>query len=79
MPLYIWLPCVLLSLSTALTGTHTPNVVIILVDDLGWSDLGSSGSTFYETPNIDRLASEACGSPVPMPRARSAHPPGLPS
>ncbi len=56
MPLYIWLPCVLLSLSTALTGTHTPNVVIILVDDLGWSDLGSSGSTFYETPNIDRLA-----------------------
>ena len=35
-----------------------PNIVFILVDDLGWSDLGYTGSTFYETPNIDRLASE---------------------
>jgi arylsulfatase A-like enzyme len=37
---------------------HTPrkNVVFILVDDLGWRDLGCFGSTFYETPNIDRLA-----------------------
>lgn len=33
-----------------------PNVVFILVDDLGWKDLGVYGSTFYETPNIDRLA-----------------------
>jgi arylsulfatase A len=33
-----------------------PNVVLILVDDLGWSDLGCQGSTFYETPQIDRLA-----------------------
>lgn len=32
------------------------NVVFILVDDLGWTDLGCYGSTFYETPNIDRLA-----------------------
>ena len=37
---------------------HKTNVVIILVDDLGWSDLGSYGSTFYETPNIDQLAAE---------------------
>ena len=35
-----------------------PNVVILLVDDLGWTDLGSYGSTFYETPNVDRLVSE---------------------
>lgn len=35
-----------------------PNIVFILVDDLGWSDLGCYGSTFYETPNLDRLASE---------------------
>ncbi len=34
-----------------------PNIVLILVDDLGWTDLGSYGSRYYETPNIDRLAS----------------------
>ena len=33
-----------------------PNVVFVLADDLGWRDLGCYGSTFYETPNIDRLA-----------------------
>lgn len=34
------------------------NVVIIYVDDMGWKDLECYGSTFYETPNIDRLARE---------------------
>jgi arylsulfatase A-like enzyme len=33
-----------------------PNFVFILIDDLGWSDLGCYGSEYYETPNIDRLA-----------------------
>jgi arylsulfatase A-like enzyme len=33
-----------------------PNIVFILVDDLGWSDIGAYGSTFYETPNVDALA-----------------------
>lgn len=33
-----------------------PNVVFIVVDDLGWKDTGCYGSTFYETPNVDRLA-----------------------
>ncbi len=32
------------------------NFIFILVDDLGWTDLGCYGSAFYETPNIDRLA-----------------------
>jgi len=32
------------------------NVVLLLADDLGWRDLGCSGSTFYETPAIDRIA-----------------------
>ena len=34
------------------------NVVFILIDDLGWRDVGCNGSTYYQTPNIDRLASE---------------------
>ncbi|MBN2312966.1 MAG: sulfatase [Sedimentisphaerales bacterium] len=34
------------------------NFVFFLIDDLGWADLGCYGSTFYETPNIDRLAKE---------------------
>lgn len=36
-----------------------PNVLFILVDDLGINDLGFTGSSFYETPNIDKLASES--------------------
>jgi arylsulfatase A len=35
-----------------------PNVVFILMDDLGWADVGCYGSTFYKTPNIDRLAGQ---------------------
>jgi arylsulfatase A len=35
-----------------------PNIVFILIDDMGWPDLACYGSKFHETPNIDRLASE---------------------
>jgi arylsulfatase A-like enzyme len=33
-----------------------PNVILVLVDDLGWTDLSCQGSKFYETPHIDALA-----------------------
>ncbi|MGI6367000.1 MAG: sulfatase [Anaerolineae bacterium] len=33
-----------------------PNIVFILIDDMGWRDLGCYGSSFYETPHIDALA-----------------------
>jgi arylsulfatase A-like enzyme len=35
-----------------------PNIVFILIDDLGWADVGCFGSKYYETPNIDRLAAQ---------------------
>jgi len=35
-----------------------PNFLFILIDDLGWRDLSCYGSTFYETPGLDRLAAE---------------------
>ncbi|MDD4190113.1 MAG: sulfatase-like hydrolase/transferase [Mangrovibacterium sp.] len=35
-----------------------PNIILILADDLGWSDVGYNGAEFYKTPNIDRLAKE---------------------
>ena len=34
------------------------NFLFILIDDMGWTDLSCYGSTFYRTPNIDRLAAE---------------------
>lgn len=45
-------------LSVAVSAAEKPNVVFFLVDDLGQRDLGCYGSTFYETPNVDRLAKE---------------------
>lgn len=35
-----------------------PNIVLVVVDDLGWKDLGFMGSRYYETPHIDQLATE---------------------
>ncbi len=36
-----------------------PNIVFILIDDMGWMDTGFQGSSFYETPNLDRLAMQS--------------------
>lgn len=55
-----------------------PNILFILVDDLGWKDLGYMGSHTYETPNLDGLASEGmiftdfyAGGPVCSPTRAS--------
>jgi arylsulfatase A-like enzyme len=39
-------------------NTSQPNIILIIADDLGRQDLASYGSDFYETPNLDQLASE---------------------
>jgi arylsulfatase A-like enzyme len=40
------------------SAADRPNVVLILIDDLGRNDLGCYGSTYHRTPNIDRLATD---------------------
>lgn len=39
-------------------ASSPPNVVLFLIDDLGWKDLGCQGSDYYHTPHIDRLAAQ---------------------
>ncbi|NLI00060.1 MAG: sulfatase [Chthonomonadales bacterium] len=46
------------TLRPAAAQNRRPNIVYILADDLGWTDLGCQGSRYYETPSIDRLASQ---------------------
>jgi arylsulfatase A-like enzyme len=41
------------------TKPSRPNVVLFLVDDMGWMDCGAYGSKYYETPHIDRFATRA--------------------
>jgi arylsulfatase A len=40
------------------SSPRPPNIVVILADDLGWNQVGYHGSTFYETPQLDRLAAQ---------------------
>lgn len=37
---------------------NKPNIIFILIDDMGWKDISCMGSEFYETPNIDRIGNE---------------------
>ncbi|MGE0103126.1 MAG: sulfatase [Blastocatellales bacterium] len=52
------LPVLLLFLfaSSAFAQSRPPNIVIVLIDDYGWADTGSYGSTYHRTPNLDALA-----------------------
>jgi arylsulfatase A-like enzyme len=44
--------------TTVTEPRRLPNIVLVLVDDLGWTDLGCQGSDFYETPSVDSLAGQ---------------------
>ncbi|XOV93449.1 MAG: sulfatase [Bacteroidota bacterium] len=39
-------------------ASDQPNIVLIVADDLGWADLGFTGSDLFETPNLDQFARE---------------------
>ena len=49
---------VALSAADAPKPAAKPNIVFILIDDMGWTDVGCFGSTIYKTPNIDKLAAQ---------------------
>jgi arylsulfatase A-like enzyme len=56
--LFVYPLLALVSCQMKPTKPEKPNIIFILVDDLGWKDVGFMGSTFYETPNIDKLAKD---------------------
>jgi uncharacterized sulfatase len=45
-------------LNHPLQAAERPNVILLFIDDLGWSDVGCYGNRFVETPHIDRLAKD---------------------
>ena len=55
---FVFLMCLFFSCDLPEKKIKQPNVIFILVDDLGWKDLGYSGSEFYETPNLDKFSKE---------------------
>jgi arylsulfatase A len=57
-PFTLLVALLLAPLPVVYAGESKPNVVLILADDLGWSDLACYGSDLHETPNLDRFAQD---------------------
>lgn len=51
-------PLMMQPLGRCAADSPKPNLVFILADDLGWTDLSCYGSRYYKTPHIDRMADE---------------------
>ncbi len=56
--LFPFLVCTMLLSCTNSKTKQKPNILFIVADDLGYHDLSCMGSTFYETPNIDKIANQ---------------------
>ncbi|MBT7065744.1 MAG: sulfatase-like hydrolase/transferase [Verrucomicrobia bacterium] len=64
------------------TAGERPNVILVYMDDMGWSDIGTQGAVGFKTPHLDRLADEGLGARLiycqpqrglPPRRIRSSH------
>lgn len=63
------------AISLGLSAQSHPNILFIHVDDLGYHDLGFTGSEIYDTPNIDKLAAKS----LTFEKAYSSYPRCTPS
>lgn len=52
-----WLLCFLFA-SPAVFAADKPNIILVVLDDLGWRDTGFMGNSFIETPHLDQLAKQ---------------------
>lgn len=57
-PVLLCLLPFVLAIAHADAAAAQPNIIVVLIDDMGWGDLSSFGNTDAKTPNIDRLAAE---------------------
>ncbi len=54
----ITLAALLFLSSGVMAAPQQPNVIVILIDDMGWADSSTYGSKYYQTPNLTRMAEE---------------------
>ena len=73
LPLCLCALCVFITTAPALDAAKQTNFLFFLVDDMGWADIGANGSTYHETPNIDRLALEGIRFEAMKPNEEANH------
>lgn len=54
--LFVFFHVFILEMNAGFAQTPKPNIILIAVDDLGWSDLACYGNSYHQTPNINQLA-----------------------
>jgi arylsulfatase A len=77
--LYTFVLLLFSTIVSAQQSANQPNIIFILTDDLGWTDLGCYGNQFNETPNLDKLAESGIRLHRRMRLVRFARQRGLPS